>query len=1171
MLGKRGINVLYYLEPWIELDFPHFRLGTVRNHLQHEIRTLKAAGAKPALIMGRAVADAAKREKLIDADTPVFVIEQADLRRAFPNYVVAANAIYNNRDTASQLGIIDLIQKAVFGKFDPDVVIAYECASAVVRKAFPKKLVLDSTLGMFSREPFPETFCLDPCGSFKDSWLAQHGAQISAQPVSNDASEFMQRLRSHYLDGIISAHNPIKKKQVRKGFDKVVLLPLQVSPYFAFDNNADRAYSSQFDYLCNVMEQVSPDTGVFVTEHGFQQVITDRNRKWLKDRFGNLIFDEDLRKHRWLSQFALEHVDGVITVSSAVGLLGAFAQKPVCVLGRSHLTAVAASNDVASFTDNLANLSADRDGLLHYLLTRYYPMTERHLHNETWFPEFLRRGLEKHEARTPLADFFDPIEDSERLLATYLGGAREQRMIDNIKKSKHTAPARARPAKKKVKAPDVNALDMTYVRQRIDQAQVVSFDIFDTLVARTFADYQMVWDAVALRGRDLLSGARIPVTDFKESRKKAGRRALEHARSEGHEDTTLRDIYNEFRKMHELPKETAGALRRLECDIEFSCIRRRESIRQLYDYAVEKGKRVFLTSDMYMDADFVEHLVAANGYKSHEALLLSSIDKKLKKTGALFDVLIERCGVKPSRILHMGDNALSDVKMARAKGIEAIHLPKQMDAMMLNEAHRDVWANLPDTLGKTVWQGIVGKLFDDPSMRFRRDTLFNGSAYNLGLTAGGPIMVGFATWLLNEAKEKGIDTLYFLARDGWHVKAAYDAVAETVTNAPKSVYLYASRRACSTASLCTANDIQDSLDLAFSKVTVGNLLRDRFDLDLTLVSDSTLKDAGLAGLDAVVTSKKPEDLERIRDLLKSLTPMILDKAATEREAYTAYLRDNGLYDDEKRIAIVDIGHNGTLQQALSKMLDRQMGGYYFATFTGARKLVEQGLDVSSYLLTFEENRNSEHYYCRNIGMFEFLFLPPERSFRRMTVCPTSDTGYQPEFVELDESVREDVAREVGRGIEAFIAEAKKSLGPLLPSFDLEAEEVTSIFAAYVTQPSRHDAKIVENLSFADAFGGNAARYLIATPLYEDYRAQRGDFLRDSWWRNGANAFLNHGAVSATTGRKSPQANPQLRKLRKLVKSPRRFIADSSMPRKLRKLVRSPKRFFADAALNKKTA
>ena len=52
-----------------------------------------------------------------------------------------------------------------------------------------------------------------------------------------------------------------------------------------------------------------------------------------------------------------------------------------------------------------------------------------------------------------------------------------------------------------------------------------------------------------------------------------------------------------------------------------------------------------------------------------------------------------------------------------------------------------------------------------------------------------------AMWLIGEGRKNGLDTIHFVARDGYYVKRAYDLISSKIENTAKSNYLYFSRKA----------------------------------------------------------------------------------------------------------------------------------------------------------------------------------------------------------------------------------------------------------------------------------------------------------------------------------------------------------------------------------------
>ena len=60
----------------------------------------------------------------------------------------------------------------------------------------------------------------------------------------------------------------------------------------------------------------------------------------------------------------------------------------------------------------------------------------------------------------------------------------------------------------------------------------------------------------------------------------------------------------------------------------------------------------------------------------------------------------------------------------------------------------------------------------------------------------------------------------------------------------------------------------------------------------------------------------------------------------------------GVNDANKKISVVDIGHNASLQRclgALIRQIGTDIGGYYFMTYHGAKQVFDEGFNVQGYL------------------------------------------------------------------------------------------------------------------------------------------------------------------------------------------------------------------------------
>ena len=129
------------------------------------------------------------------------------------------------------------------------------------------------------------------------------------------------------------------------------------------------------------------------------------------------------------------------------------------------------------------------------------------------------------------------------------------------------------------------------IKPKIDEHSIISFDIFDTLLVRPYVRpthlFVHVEKAYRCRG-------------FAAERIDAERRA--RIRHKEMEDVTLDMIYEEIN----------GEFRRMkqrELDWEEMVLRVNPELKQVYDYALTRGKKIVITSDMYLPTDFLSKIL----------------------------------------------------------------------------------------------------------------------------------------------------------------------------------------------------------------------------------------------------------------------------------------------------------------------------------------------------------------------------------------------------------------------------------------------------------------------------------------------------------------------------------------------------------------------------------
>lgn len=457
---------------------------------------------------------------------------------------------------------------------------------------------------------------------------------------------------------------------------------------------------------------------------------------------------------------------------------------------------------------------------------------------------------------------------------------------------------------------------------------VISFDIFDTLLTRVFyhpADVFTYMEQVLTHGND---EDMAKYRDFKNSRIQ-----VEIAATETHgAKTNLRDIYNELQQALHLTDEERDTLYELEIQIESMVLVPRREMVSLYQELLAAGKKIILTSDMYLTSEILKPILEKNGITGFERLYISC-EEGLRKD-ALSDeeslwtkVLSDYKGMN---LAHVGDNMQSDWQMLSDR--------QEKTSWILNPRQAEQIAGVVDVenASRELLHGLTinGGLYNSPFTLYPAGTPEFRDSYTLGYTVFGPLMYEYMRWLHETTADNA--KLAFLAREGYIFQQVYEVMYGD--RAKEHLYLLASRRSISVAAIRAKEDILE-------------ICRRDYDGDLRNLLRSRL------GAPDSITSKLPEkyvhfkvgavddEYERTMKLIEPYFDEIVAYASEERENYLRYFKSQISDADLDRTVYVDIGYAGTIQYYLSKLLDRPVTGAYMAVFKEHEGLAPRDCEV----------------------------------------------------------------------------------------------------------------------------------------------------------------------------------------------------------------------------------
>ncbi len=463
----------------------------------------------------------------------------------------------------------------------------------------------------------------------------------------------------------------------------------------------------------------------------------------------------------------------------------------------------------------------------------------------------------------------------------------------------------------------------------LDLVDVVSFDLFDTLVQRDglFSPKDLFYRVQEEAERRL--GLRL--VDFATLRVRAEETARVRASGRGQEEVTLGEIYAELSRLLNLEPRTARRLLEIELECERSAITSLESGKRFFEAALGAGKAIVIVSDTYFPEDFVAEIVGQNGYGDAFKVYASSAYGKTKSEGSLYDVVLEDLRCAPSRLLHIGDNQHSDVAVAVSKGIRTLFVPTAKYRLRRRHGVADVPSgNL-----------VMAAMLCDISKRSEKVTARDDLQSVIAQTATQNLALlyfGFSTWLLEQLRNGGYEQVYFAARDGLVMKRFFDLAAAAAGFDIDSRYLYVSRAALYPSLVFTEPETARQLFCHhWDQLTIEDALR-RISLTFEECAD-LLTRRGLGDRELPLDRST---MLQFSAFLDDVWPVLERNSEEHHTLLVSYLRQERLLTGE-RAAFVDIGWHGSLQNSILKLLHhleiaRDLRGFYLGTLdrpTGA--------------------------------------------------------------------------------------------------------------------------------------------------------------------------------------------------------------------------------------------
>lgn len=463
---------------------------------------------------------------------------------------------------------------------------------------------------------------------------------------------------------------------------------------------------------------------------------------------------------------------------------------------------------------------------------------------------------------------------------------------------------------------DIRGESKAKLTEKIRQAKIVSFDLFDTLIMRKVLDYTDLFEL--LENRLISQGIHIP--DF------ARLRLFAEKECSKERAPTLVEIYDDVLRRAGGSFLSAEELAEMEWKLDFLLMLPRNSVCDVFRECVTAGKRVVVTTDSYYSSIQIRQILSLFHLDGYEALFVSC-EKGTSKVQHLFEYLRDMDSNNAGAILHIGDSVTADIECAKNQGIETYRLYRASDLFDLLGglgAEKEIIS-----LSDKVKAGLfVSRLFNDPFVFEDGERKLNvWNASDIGYLFCAPIITDFSIWLRDRINQERISQILFCARDGFLVGRLYRKIDSGTT----VFYFLASRTAAIRAGVEDDADILYVDSMKFSGTEEENL-RVRFGIAPSGIQDE-----------------------------KERNKAILSRSELLRENYKKYICKLGISEEET--AMFDFVAKGTAQLYLQKLFPHHIKGFYFMQLE-PEFMVGRGVDIEPFYSDEEKNASAifNNYY-----------------------------------------------------------------------------------------------------------------------------------------------------------------------------------------------------------------
>lgn len=607
---------------------------------------------------------------------------------------------------------------------------------------------------------------------------------------------------------------------------------------------------------------------------------------------------------------------------------------------------------------------------------------------------------------------------------------------------------------------------------------IVSFDIFDTLFERYIEPPERVKDIATVRfckALKKLKGIETSPEMVLALRHSIETRLRQDALGSGHDyecafSTLAREMVREI--LGAFDEQLFSTLIDCELSVEKEVLYVKDGMIDIIIWLKSIGKKLIAVSDMYLDQAYIAEIFREKGLDPYfDKIYVSSMNKFGKHSGRQFMHIILNETTVPNRIVHIGDNGISDFNAPQRLGMKAIHLKDEesLRKRIMLKTYDSLQMSNPYFKGRHLMQLIR------PTELGSKDFF-----YDYGFSTIGPMYTAFVYGVIEEVEAYRPEKLFFLAREGELFMDMYLTLTagRFEDYSPAFEYVYLTRGSTAPASAYRGLTHEKAIIPLFNPKQEG--LYSIFNV-YGLPHDEFIPIAREYGFHDIKEPIRDWKDTRLMALLgdERFQAAVVKCALRHRALLKDYLTQIGFFSYD-RVAFIDIGWNGTIQKFIQDTFVDipeypHLYGYYLGFRNGIGHVFDEHKNTIKGVM-YDDSGSSP--IDRIFMEFEELFEGGARALHPTTVGyrknpatgmvePVFKAGTPDRTAELVDSEK---IKSIKRGAMDFCAEFKRVTALTGYRFSEIKPFIMTLAERAVAFPKTDEVKQLMGLKHAEDFG-----------------------------------------------------------------------------------------------------